>query len=243
MNTNSLIIKFILLCVNAFFFSVEAKTIVITEPIDSVGYHDRADIREVTITESAGITEIPDYTFLGCTNLKRVHLPSTIRKIGFQAFSECPELEEVNFPEGLEDIGSNSFTYCSRLKTPEFPSTLTHIGHNAFSFCDSIEEVSLPDSIRELESYAFSDCGSLRTARLPANGNLLGEQIFNCCPELESIVMPSPVMPEIDCVSFLFDPLDDRMLDKCRLYVPANLIDSYRQSPSYSIIRYILPMK
>lgn len=243
MKFNHLTITVFAFCLYAFSFPAQAKRLIISVPFDSVGYHDRLDIEEVVVTESSGVTEIPDYAFIGCARLRKVSLPSTIKKIGFQAFSECESLQEIILPEGLEDIGSNSFTYCYSLKNLKFPSTLLHIGHNAFSFCDSLTEVYLPDSIRELESYAFSDCESLRSARLPANGNLLGELIFNCCPQLSSIVMPSPVMPKIDCESFLFDPIDDSLIGICRLYVPSSLIKSYKASPSYSVIPHIMPMK
>lgn len=243
MKPKLLIITMILICFDAFFFTVEAKKITITSPIDIIGYRDQTDIEEVEISESAGFTEIPDYFFLGCTKLRTVHLPNTLKIIGFQAFSECRSLEHINLPEGLEEICSNSFAYCTSLKNLTLPSTLLHIGHNAFSFCESITEVSLPDSIIELESYAFSDCVSLKTARLPANGNLLGELIFNCCPNLKCIVMPSLIMPEIDCGSFLFDPIDDAMLTACCLYVPSSLISTYQSNPSYNVIHQILPIK
>lgn len=243
MNPNRLFFNIIFFLFSSLFCQIHAITLVIDGTFDPNGYHDREDIRKVVIGESSGIEEIPDYAFLGCHNLREVYLPKSIKKIGFQAFSECSSLETINLPEGLEDIGSNSFAYCSKLKISHFPDSLLHIGHNAFSFCDSIEEVVLPDSIKELESYAFSDCASLRSARLPANGHLLGELIFNCCPQLISITMPSPVMPEIDCGSFLFDPLDYSLLEKCHLYVPSSLLKSYKDSPSYSVIPLILPMK
>lgn len=243
MNYKYLIVIVITFCINPIFFNAEAKKLEVSSPIDSVGYRDRLDVEEVVIMESAGITEIPDYAFLGCNNLRKVILPKTIRKIGFQAFSECTALEEINFPDGLEDIGSNSFTYCRNLKDVKFPDSLKHIGHNAFSFCDSLTHVDLPDSIEEVESYAFSDCSSLKRAKLPANDRLLGELIFNCCPKLEIIVMPSVKMPEIDCGSYLFDPIDEEQLQRSVLYVPKSLIDDYKKSPSYNILPQILPIK
>lgn len=243
MKYNVLLISFIIFVICSNFFEAEAKKLILDCGFDHITLADRTDLNEVVITEKSGVTEIPDYAFLGCSSLKKVTLPSTVKKIGFQAFSECEALEEINLPEGLEDIGSNSFAYCKKLKSIKFPMKLKHIGHNAFSFCGSLTDVMLPDSIEELESYAFSDCINLKEARLPANDKLLGEQIFNCCPNLEVIIELSPTVPEIDCASFLFDPLDEEMLNKCRLYVLSDLIEEYRESPSFGIIRTILPMK
>ncbi|MDE7410381.1 MAG: leucine-rich repeat domain-containing protein [Muribaculaceae bacterium] len=205
----------------------------ITSPFKEGQYIDRVDVEEVVIADGCGITEIPDYAFLGCTSLRKVTLPGALKKIGFQAFSECLSLEEINFPQSLEDIGSNSFAYCSSLDNVVFPDGLKHIGHNAFSFCSSLGEAILPDSLEEIESYAFSDCDSLRKVRLPANGRLLGELMMNCCPSLVEIVAPSTDVPKFDCESFIFDPSDDAAYQRCLLYVPENAIDNYNVSKSW----------
>ncbi len=216
-----------------FFFSAIAfsSRIVITEPIVEGQYIDRSDVEEIVV--SAGIKEIPDYAFLGCSSLKKVILPEGLKKIGFQAFSECANLQEINFPASLEDIGSNSFTYCSSLDGLKFPARLKHIGHNAFSFCSSLTEAILPDSLEEIESYAFSDCESLRKVRLPANDHLLGELMMNCCPNLIEIVEPSPIPPKFDCDSDIFDPDDAAAYERCTLQVPENAIDRYCVAKSW----------
>ncbi len=214
------------------------ERILITSPIKEGEYMDRVDLEEVEI--ASGVKEIPDYAFLGCTALKRVVLPEGIKKIGFQAFSECEELETINFPSSLEDIGSNSFTYCSRLDGLEFPPGLKHIGHNAFSFCTSLKEAILPDSVEEIESYAFSDCDSLKKVKLPANDKLLGELMMNCCLNLEEIIEPSIKVPKFDCESFIFDPENSEMYEKCVLKVPESVIDEYNISKSWQMFNKIV---
>lgn len=224
-------------------FEAMASRVVISAPIKEGQYIDRTDIEEVVVEEGRGVTQIPDYAFLGCTSLKKVILPAGLKKIGFQAFSECSALEEINFPSTLEDIGSNSFAYCSSLDNLVFPKGLKHIGHNAFSFCSSLREAILPDSLQEIESYAFSDCDSLRKVRLPANDRLLGELMMNCCPELTEIVAPSPRAPKFDCESFIFDPDDTAAYERCVLYVPENGKDSYVVSKSWQMFNKIATCK
>lgn len=218
---------------------VFSNKLVLKSPIREGQFIDRTDIEELEITESSGITEIPDYAFLGCTSLRKVLLPEGLKKIGFQSFSECSALEEINFPESLIDIGSNSFTYCTKLDKLRFPDGLKHIGHNAFSFCSSLKEAILPDSLEEIESYAFSDCDSLRKVRLPSNDHLLGELLMNCCPLLVEIVSPSIIPPKFDCNSFIFDTLDTSAYERCRLKVPENAIDSYNVSNSWQMFNKI----
>ena len=222
---------------------VFSSRLIIDSTIREGQYIDRIDIEEIEIADGCGITEIPDYAFLGCSSLRRVKLPEGLLKIGFQAFSECERLEEINFPATLEDIGSNSFTYCSKLDNLVFPARLKHIGHNAFSFCSSLSEVLLPDSLTEIESYAFSDCDSLRKVRLPANDRLLGELMMNCCPSLVEIVAPSDIPPKFDCESFIFDPEDVEAYERCLLKVPVHSLDKYNVSKPWQMFNKIAMCK
>lgn len=221
-------------------FDAYCERLIVSSPIKAGQFIDRIDIEEVEIAEGCGITEIPDYAFLGCSGLKRVILPEGLKKIGFQSFSECSGLEKINFPSTLEDIGSNSFAYCEKLDGLEFKEGLKHIGHNAFSFCTSLNEAILPDSLEEIESYAFSDCSSLKKVRLPDNDNLLGELMMNCCMELEEIIAPSIIAPKFDCESFIFDPEDTRAYAKCVLKIPENGKVSYDVSKSWQIFNQIV---
>lgn len=242
MSSNKLKFTVIIFISLLIFFDIKSQKIVISSPIVEKEFLDRSDIEEVVFEDGCGITEIPDYAFLGCSSLKRVTLPEGLKKIGFQAFSECSSLEYINLPNSLEDIGSNSFTYCEKLNNVHFPQGLVHIGHNAFSFCNSLEEVFLPDSLQEIESYAFSDCYSLQKVRFPANDKMLGELILNCCPSVVEIIEPSPVPPTFDCDSFIFDPLDITAYRRCTLFVPASSIPSYQTSSSWSLLENIMPM-
>ncbi len=234
-------LKIRLIIIMLFFGIADAfsERLVISSPIKEGEYIDRVDIDELIIEDGCGITEIPDYAFLGCTAMKKVALPKGLKKIGFQAFSECEALETINFPASLEDIGSNSFTYCAHLDGLEFPDGLKHIGHNAFSFCTSLSEAILPDSVEEIESYAFSDCDSLRKVRLPANDRLLGELMMNCCPNLMEIIAPSVAAPKFDCESFIFDPEDEDAYARCVLIVPENGQENYNVSKSWQMFNKI----
>jgi hypothetical protein len=45
------------------------------------------------------LEEIGDFAFWGCINLKKVKLPKTVKRIGYQAFSPCTEVK--NIPENV----------------------------------------------------------------------------------------------------------------------------------------------
>lgn len=236
-----------------------------TSRIAEGAFADRTDFNRVEFASPCVLKDIGPYAFMGCVNLRDMPLPSSLRKIGEgafrecvsltditlphgvatvpkQAFAWCGSLKSVSLPESVTDIASHSFAYCASLDSIAIPRRVTHIGSNAFSFCGSLAEVSLPASVRELESYAFSECVSLSSATLPANGNLLGELIFSGCRSLKSVTVASPVPPEFDCASTLFEENERAMYSTCRLYVPAHAAAAYRRAGGWCLFLDILPL-
>ena len=228
-----------------------------TRVVRAYSFADRDDFREIRFEAPVKVSEIGEYAFLGCSNLREVNLPRTVRTLGEGCFRECTglrkaflpagvtalpryifswceSLAEVSMPSGLKDISSHAFAYCGSLTGIEIPSTVTHIGSNAFSLCSSLREVSVPDAVTELESYAFSECTSLRFARLPGRRDLLDELIFSGCRALECIVEPSGVPPEFDCDSRLFEESESRMYSKCVLVVPDGSVSAYHEARGWS---------
>lgn len=48
-----------------------------------------------------GVEEIPERAFYRCHSLKSIQLPSTLRKIGKEAFAFCIQLEDILLPESV----------------------------------------------------------------------------------------------------------------------------------------------
>lgn len=115
--------------------------------------------------------------------IKKITLPSSLRRIGDYAFSlDANGLEynanitDITLPEGLEEIGDYAFSHCELLNAIEFPASLKHIGVNAFAYCQSITTLDLPSTIETIETYAFRNCESLARVRYDvpnAKGNSL----------------------------------------------------------------------
>lgn len=54
-------------------------------------------------------------------------IPSTVKKIGRQAFQRCYVLDDVVIPEGVEEIGDRAFTFCVLLKSVTLPRSVKKI--------------------------------------------------------------------------------------------------------------------
>lgn len=128
--------------------------------------------------------------------VKRVELPSTLKRIEYCVFEDCKHLKDINLPEGLTYIGKMCFKD-SALSSLAVPAALNSIDNSAFSGCERlknieflegrtalgtadtgagvwdrifrkcrVQTVALPSTLREMMPDIFCGCRSLRTVRV-----------------------------------------------------------------------------
>jgi len=106
-------------------------------------------LRELDLSQ-ADVTEIPDNAFLGCSNLRKIILPTKLRKIGYQAFLGCRGLTSISFPVGLEEVGSGAFNGCTRLREVHFAGAQPKVvGFAAFNGVPAPNLPAETDALRE----------------------------------------------------------------------------------------------
>ncbi len=106
-------------------------------------------LRELDLSQ-ADVTEIPDNAFLGCSNLRKIILPTKLRKIGYQAFLGCRGLTSISFPAGLEEVESGAFNGCTRLREVHFAGAqLKVVGFAAFNGVPAPNLPAETDALRE----------------------------------------------------------------------------------------------
>lgn len=131
--------------------------------------------------------------------LERVELPSTLKKIEYNAFKRCGGLKSIDLPEGLEVIGNQSFEK-SGLERLVLPSSVKKVGVCAFSECLRLKSVVLNDRLetlgakdvangREIEGYAFAKSG-LESVTLPPALREIPEGTFSGCKSLKKVELP-----------------------------------------------------
>ena len=76
--------------------------------------------------------------------MKRVLLPSTRRKLEYNAFCKCTGLKAIQLPAGLMAIGKSCFQG-SDLRKLVLPASVREIGEGAFSECDKLRAVSVEE--------------------------------------------------------------------------------------------------
>ncbi len=141
----------------------------------------------------ASVTQIANYAFSGCRNLKSMVIPNTVTQIGSHAFDGCANMENISIPESIASIGDYAFSGCSALKSMVIPNTVTQIGSHAFDGCANMENISIPESIASIGDYAFSGCSALKSMVIPNTVTQIGSHAFDGCANLETISIPETV--------------------------------------------------
>lgn len=134
------------------------------------------------------VKEISRLSFAGCRKLKSVKFCDTLRKIGYGAFMNCPDLLEVSIPVGVE-VCDGAFMDCRNLKKVILPP-LKVLPKNLFKGCVSLEEIVIPDTVEIIEEGCFYGCKNLKTIIFSKNLKEIGDYAFKRCFALENVVFP-----------------------------------------------------
>ena len=76
----------------------------------------------------AGIAEIPDNAFNGCSALWKIVLPENVQTIGGSAFYGCKGISSIVLPSGVITIKNSSFSNCTSLRAVYCKSIITPTG-------------------------------------------------------------------------------------------------------------------
>ena len=126
----------------------------------------------ISIEIPEGVTEILDSAFNGCTKLETVTLPTTVKRIGFRAFSDCSSLISIEIPEGVTEIPDSAFNRCTKLETVTLPTTLELIGPSAFFGCSSLISIEIPEGVIEIPDSAINSERDFRKTQQKTPNNI-----------------------------------------------------------------------
>ena len=162
--------------------------------ITSIGedaFRNFSNLKTVHIASS--VTRIGSGAFEGCSSLTSINIPSSVTSIESSAFNGCSSLTSINIPSSVTSIGTYTFNDCSRLTSVNIPSSVTSIGSSAFSGCSSLTSVNIPSSVTSIGTYAFNGCRSLTSINIPSSVTSIEMYAFGFCRSLTNIHIPNSV--------------------------------------------------
>lgn len=177
-----------------------AVTLAYPAKVEKVGSHVFSNCTSITTVNMGTATEIPPYTFVGCTALNRVSPTSQLQHIGTGAFADCTALSRFNFGEALKSIGAMAFMNTAladadlsksnalasvgdfafakndKLASANFGNvSLPAMGKGVFFDDSALASVILPDGLTELPAYILKGTTSVNMNTLPTELETIGD--------------------------------------------------------------------
>ena len=86
-------------------------------------------------------------------------IPSNVKEIGDNAFSDCPYLKKINIPDTIESVGNSAFGFCSNLK--EATVNAKNLRRLTFYKSSNLESVTIGSNVSSWGDQIFLGCNKL----------------------------------------------------------------------------------
>ena len=156
-----------------------------------------------TIILSEGVTTIAPEAFKDFSYITDIYFPSTLTRIGKNAFSGCTALQNYHITDlasfcelyaesSLLWTGDNLYLNGELVTELVVPDGVFSVG-NAFAYYKQLISVTMPDSVVNIGSGAFADCSSLNSITFSENLVSIGGSAFSGCTRLSNVEIPKTV--------------------------------------------------
>ena len=154
------------------------------------------------------LNKVPEYRN---TNIKTVHLPKHLERLGKSVFLGYEALTTIQLPRSLKEIDNRAFYGCKALKSINVEDTsLETLGEEAFAETIALESIELPGSLRNIGKGAFY-WSAIQSLKLQEGITTIGEQMFTYCGNLTSVDFPQSLR-EIKSSAFSLTALNSIQL-------------------------------
>ena len=171
------------------------KYAIINDRITDYAYYGDKDLYTYTIPSI--ITSIGDFSF-SRTNIKSIHIPKGVTKIGYAAFYHCDNLKEISIPETVTWIEPSAFSHTAWLNAWAANTNAEDfliVGDGILiAYKGSQKYVEIPDTVETIAPACFLGHTEIMGVRIPDSVTIIGEEAFKDCTSLREIHNASNVI-------------------------------------------------
>lgn len=188
------------------------------------------------------VREIADGALSGCSSVKRLFLPSTLRSIGNQAFVYS-SFTHISIPASVTTIGTQAFNECNSLLTIVVNKANPNYASDDYGDLFSKDMTTLirypqgksntyydiPSTVTTLDVSAFHGCSKLEYVLLPEGVCDSWWAAFDGCSNLKTIVCQRKQPAAWNENTFM-----NETYSSATLYVPQGSVSAYRSASPWS---------
>lgn len=175
-------------------------------------------LKKVNIPKSCTLIGSSAFRYTGITNIQ---IPSSLTEIGDYAFSNCKNLETINYDaDNLINLRQYCFADCPKLTDEDVENILAHsniiyndifynciglkhlnintIWTSMFEKCTELISVTLKYNGASTGDRCFYSCTSLREAYFEGNFTTIGSCVFYNCTSLKKVFLSSSITTAIN---------------------------------------------
>ena len=120
------------------------------------------DVKIPSELDGKSVTRIRRFAFEGCTNIKSVSIPDSVKYLETASFRDCENLETVKLSNNLTSLSMYVFYGCTNLREITIPVSVGIIGMDPFGQCTSLAYVNYSGTKAQWKSIEITgDDGSL----------------------------------------------------------------------------------
>ena len=208
-----------------------------------------------TLEIPEGVTSIERYAFVQC-QVSSIHLPKTLKKCAYYSFcatySSVPvyitEIHiddlaawfDIDFDENSNPLETGADFYVGGIpmnETITTPAGLTVIKEEVLSGWKG-HELIISEGVETISNWAFFGMKNLTAITIPSSVTSIGTQAFMECGTLQNVYCYAENVPATQSNTFEYTDISN-----ATLHVPAQAVDSYRNTAPWSGFGNIVSME
>lgn len=138
----------------------DLSTISLPASVETIGESAFEDTKYYTSNSSNGDVYIGDCLIKASETTTEITIKDSTTCIASGAFRYCDKLQSISIPSSVKKIGYNTFEWCINLESVNL-GNISSLGSYAFKDCRSLESVSIPASLTKIDNFAFYRCDEL----------------------------------------------------------------------------------